>query len=116
MAERNLDPASVEGSGKRGQVLKEDVLKVLDRTGSGQPAATPAATRPAMTVGAPRAELLRDRMERDRWRESGVGAAAEPTLSSAPSAASPARPDRSATIPASVACTSLAIAFSSPQT
>jgi 2-oxoglutarate dehydrogenase E2 component (dihydrolipoamide succinyltransferase) len=42
MAEREIDPAAVEGSGKRGQVLKEDVLKALDRTGDKPAAAAPA--------------------------------------------------------------------------
>ncbi|WMT86852.1 2-oxoglutarate dehydrogenase complex dihydrolipoyllysine-residue succinyltransferase [Pelagibacterium sp. 26DY04] len=46
MAERDVDPSSVEGSGKRGQVLKEDVFKALERT-SAQPA--PAAAQPAQT-------------------------------------------------------------------
>ena len=47
MAERDVEPSSVEGSGKRGQVLKEDVLKALDRTGAAQPA--PAASQPVQT-------------------------------------------------------------------
>ncbi|SDG19937.1 2-oxoglutarate dehydrogenase complex dihydrolipoyllysine-residue succinyltransferase [Pelagibacterium luteolum] len=46
MAERDVEPSSVEGSGKRGQVLKEDVLKALDNTGEAKPAAAPA---PAQT-------------------------------------------------------------------
>ncbi|WP_116652558.1 2-oxoglutarate dehydrogenase complex dihydrolipoyllysine-residue succinyltransferase [Pelagibacterium sediminicola] len=40
-AEKSIDAAEVAGSGKRGQVLKEDVLKALDRTPSA-PAAAPA--------------------------------------------------------------------------
>lgn len=44
-------------------------------------AATPAATRPAMTVGAPSAEFDRDRIDLDRLRDSGV-AAPDPNLSS----------------------------------
>ena len=36
------------------------------------PAATPAATMPAMTVGAPSAEFNRDRFDFDRARDSGV--------------------------------------------
>ena len=38
MEEKGVDAASVEGSGKRGQVLKEDVLKALDKTGGDAPA------------------------------------------------------------------------------
>ncbi len=46
MAEKGIDADSVEGSGKRGQVLKEDVLKALDKTGGEAPAAkAPAAPR-----------------------------------------------------------------------
>jgi len=46
MTEKGIDADSVEGSGKRGQVLKEDVLKALDKTGSEAPAAkAPAPPR-----------------------------------------------------------------------
>lgn len=47
------------------------------------PAATPAATIPAMTVGAPRAELERDRADRERCRDTGV-ATRDGKLSSRP--------------------------------
>ncbi len=48
MAERDVDPSSVSGSGKRGQVLKEDVLKALDNTGPAKvEAPAPAAPRAA---------------------------------------------------------------------
>ena len=46
-----------------------------------QPAATPAATIPAMTVGAPSAELDLDLIDRDRLRDSGDAA---PTTGAAP--------------------------------
>jgi hypothetical protein len=46
------------------------------------PAATPAATMPAMTVGAPSAELDRDLIDLDLLRVSGVGGSIEPKLSS----------------------------------
>ena len=45
MEERDIEPSSVAGSGKRGQVLKEDVLKALDTTGSSK-AEAPAPTAP----------------------------------------------------------------------
>jgi 2-oxoglutarate dehydrogenase E2 component (dihydrolipoamide succinyltransferase) len=46
MAEKGIDAGAVEGSGKRGQVLKEDVLKALDNTGSSKAEApAPAAPR-----------------------------------------------------------------------
>ncbi|MBN15121.1 MAG: dihydrolipoyllysine-residue succinyltransferase [Pelagibacterium sp.] len=48
MEERDIEPSSVAGSGKRGQVLKEDVLKALDTTGSSKAEApAPAAPRAA---------------------------------------------------------------------
>ena len=45
MADSNVAQAEVEGSGKRGQILKEDVLAAIAKGTS--PAATPAATRAA---------------------------------------------------------------------
>jgi len=50
MAEKNIDPAGVTGSGKRGQILKGDVLARLENVGSAMPsapAATNGAARPA---------------------------------------------------------------------
>lgn len=46
MKEKNIDPASVEGSGKRGQVLKEDVMKAGSAS-KPAPAAAPRAASPA---------------------------------------------------------------------
>ena len=49
MAEKGVDPASVSGTGKRGQVLKGDVLDAL--SGASAPAASaPAAPRPASSA------------------------------------------------------------------
>lgn len=45
MAEKGVDAASVQGSGKRGQVLKGDVLNALSGAGTAAPAAAPAAAR-----------------------------------------------------------------------
>ncbi|MBM3607299.1 MAG: 2-oxoglutarate dehydrogenase complex dihydrolipoyllysine-residue succinyltransferase [Alphaproteobacteria bacterium] len=47
-ADAGVDPASVAGSGKRGQVLKEDVLAKIAGAAS-----APAAAAPAMAVRAP---------------------------------------------------------------
>ena len=60
MTENNLSTADVEGSGKRGQVLKEDVLSALSSgaaAGSAvvQPAAKPAAEAPRPAQPAPAA-------------------------------------------------------------
>lgn len=43
MTEKGVDPASVEGSGKRGQVLKGDVLARLENVGGSMPASAPGA-------------------------------------------------------------------------
>ncbi|WP_020409433.1 2-oxoglutarate dehydrogenase complex dihydrolipoyllysine-residue succinyltransferase [Hahella ganghwensis] len=52
--ENNLDPATIQGSGKGGRVTKEDVVKHLE-SGASKPAATtsaPAATAAPSTSGA----------------------------------------------------------------
>ncbi len=45
MAEKNIATDSVEGSGKRGQFLKEDVLAALSRGAPSQPQEAPVAAR-----------------------------------------------------------------------
>lgn len=50
MAEKGLSPADVAGTGRRGQVLKEDVLAALDK-------APPAAARPVPPAPAVRAPV-----------------------------------------------------------
>jgi 2-oxoglutarate dehydrogenase E2 component (dihydrolipoamide succinyltransferase) len=50
MAEQMISPASVDGSGKRGQILKGDVLAAIDRAAKPAPATAPApqqARKPA---------------------------------------------------------------------
>src|SRR5690606_25232721 len=60
MAEKGVDAAAVEGSGKRGQVLKDDVFKALERTGGQTPAPAPAAARAASRdEDAPREERVK---------------------------------------------------------
>ena len=55
LAEKGIDPASVQGSGKRGQVLKEDA-----QNASKAPAPAPAAARaPTTQSDAPREERVR---------------------------------------------------------
>ena len=57
--ENNIDPASVNGSGKRGQVLKEDILSAIDQGGAQQKAAPAVARAPSSAEDAPREERVR---------------------------------------------------------
>ncbi|WP_404401116.1 2-oxoglutarate dehydrogenase complex dihydrolipoyllysine-residue succinyltransferase [Pelagibacterium halotolerans] len=61
MEEKGVSADAVEGSGKRGQVLKEDVLKALEKTGGEAKAApAPAAARaPSPAEDAPREERVK---------------------------------------------------------
>ena len=45
MAEKNVSAGQVEGSGKRGQILKADVLEALSKGAASQPADAPRAAR-----------------------------------------------------------------------
>ena len=58
LAENNLSADQVAGSGKRGQVLKGDVLEALE-TGTRAPASTPAARAPSSADDAPREERVK---------------------------------------------------------
>jgi 2-oxoglutarate dehydrogenase E2 component (dihydrolipoamide succinyltransferase) len=59
MAENKIDAGDVAGSGKRGQVLKGDVLDAIGK-GSSAPAAAPAAPRAASSADdAPREERVK---------------------------------------------------------
>lgn len=58
MAENKIDAGDVSGSGKRGQVLKGDVLDAIGK--GSKPAAAPAAARPASSADdAPREERVK---------------------------------------------------------
>ena len=50
-ADHGLDPAIVDGTGKRGQVLKGDVLDYVVKPPAFAPAAPPPSSAPAPTVG-----------------------------------------------------------------
>ena len=58
LAESNLSADQVKGSGKRGQVLKGDVLEALEK-GAKAPAPAPAARAPSSAVDAPREERVK---------------------------------------------------------
>ncbi|MET3924294.1 2-oxoglutarate dehydrogenase complex dihydrolipoyllysine-residue succinyltransferase [Devosia sp. 2618] len=56
--ENGLDSATIDGSGKRGQVLKEDVIAAINKPAAAAPApavAAPAAPAPAKAAEAPKA-------------------------------------------------------------
>lgn len=50
MTENKIDAANVSGSGKRGQVLKGDVLDAIGKGSAAAPAAAPQAPRPASSA------------------------------------------------------------------
>ena len=56
MAEKGIDPATVQGSGRDGRVMKEDVLKAVT---------APAAPAPAPAAQAPRAPVTADDASRE---------------------------------------------------
>ena len=74
--DRGVDPASLEGSGKRGQVLKGDVLAATAAPASARPAASaaPVQARPAAPVPAappaPRGERQEERVRMSRLRQT----------------------------------------------
>ena len=58
LAENNMSADQVAGSGKRGQVLKGDVLEALEK-GAKVPASAPAARAPSSADDAPREERVK---------------------------------------------------------
>ena len=58
LAENNMSADQVAGSGKRGQVLKGDVLEALEK-GAKAPASEPAARAPSSADDAPREERVK---------------------------------------------------------
>ena len=66
MAEKGVDAASVEGSGKRGQVLKEDVMKASSAPAAPAPAG-PVAMRAASS---PSDEVREERVKMTRLRQT----------------------------------------------
>ncbi|PHP68544.1 dihydrolipoyllysine-residue succinyltransferase [Zhengella mangrovi] len=60
MADKGVDASQVSGSGKRGQVLKGDVIDALNKGSGSAPAAAPAAARPPSSeADAPREERVK---------------------------------------------------------
>ncbi|MCC0044827.1 MAG: 2-oxoglutarate dehydrogenase complex dihydrolipoyllysine-residue succinyltransferase [Brucellaceae bacterium] len=67
MAEKGLADGQVEGSGKRGQVLKEDVLSAISKGAASSPAETPAAARAPSLAGD---EEREERVKMTRLRQT----------------------------------------------
>ncbi len=67
MAEKGMSASDVEGSGKRGQVLKGDVLDAISKGSSSAPAAAPAAARPASPADD---EAREERVKMTRLRQT----------------------------------------------
>jgi len=53
IAEHNLDPATITGTGTGGRITRDDVLALIDATASGATATPPAATAAAAPAPAP---------------------------------------------------------------
>ncbi|NKB53322.1 MAG: 2-oxoglutarate dehydrogenase complex dihydrolipoyllysine-residue succinyltransferase [Rhizobiaceae bacterium] len=74
MAENNLDAASVAGSGKRGQVLKGDVIAALENAVPAAAAtaatATPAAAPVQRAASGPADEVREERVRMTRLRQT----------------------------------------------
>ena len=58
MVENNIDPSSVEGSGRRGQILKGDVMSALERSTEAPALPAPGLVPPPAPVSEPRAPGL----------------------------------------------------------
>ncbi|MCY0092648.1 2-oxoglutarate dehydrogenase complex dihydrolipoyllysine-residue succinyltransferase [Hoeflea ulvae] len=67
MAEKNIAEGSVSGSGKRGQVLKGDVLDAIGKGSAAAPAAAPQAPRPASAASD---ESREERVKMTRLRQT----------------------------------------------
>jgi len=65
IAENDLDAGAIAGSGKAGQVLKEDVLAALATPPAAAAAPAPAASVPAPVARAPRAPVAEDDAARE---------------------------------------------------
>jgi 2-oxoglutarate dehydrogenase E2 component (dihydrolipoamide succinyltransferase) len=63
-ADHGFDPAVVEGSGKRGQVLKGDVLATIAKLPAPAPAPTPALAPASLPLRTPAPSIAEDREER----------------------------------------------------
>ncbi len=66
MKEKGISAADVDGSGKRGQVLKGDVLEALSKTPQARPSPQPAARSPS----APSDEAREERVKMTRLRQT----------------------------------------------
>jgi 2-oxoglutarate dehydrogenase E2 component (dihydrolipoamide succinyltransferase) len=70
MAEQNISPEQVPGSGKRGQILKGDVLTAMDRAAKPAPVATPVPAQQARKPAAPADDAREQRVTMTRLRQT----------------------------------------------
>ena len=69
MADKDVSPASVEGSGKRGQILKEDVLAAITK-GPSSPTETPVAASAPRAVSPANDQAREERVKMTRLRQT----------------------------------------------
>ncbi len=70
MAEKGLDDGDVEGSGKRGQILKGDVLEVIARGAPSSPQEKPDAPKAARAPSSQAEEAREERVKMTRLRQT----------------------------------------------
>ena len=71
MEEQGISPGAIDGSGKRGQILKGDVLAASDRAAKGAPASAPtSAPAQARKPSAPTDETREQRVPMTRLRQT----------------------------------------------
>ncbi len=70
MEEKGLSPDDVEGTGKDGRIMKEDVLKALEQGGSGPKADAPKSEAPKRAPSQPQDADREERVKMTRLRQT----------------------------------------------
>jgi len=70
MAEAGLAPGSVQGTGRDGRVMKEDVQRAVAATSAPKPAPAPAASAPARPASPPDDAAREERVKMTRLRQT----------------------------------------------
>lgn len=68
IAEHNLDATQIQGSGKNGRIVKEDVMKFIEQAAAAKPTPTPVATSTTVELSSGEREEKRVPMSRLRAR------------------------------------------------